>query len=76
MSPVTLLGIGIGLVGGALPGLIYLDQQVHTPGAVEVRLTVMATVLLSIFAHGLTAGPGIALYARTVDAQGRDEVTA
>jgi hypothetical protein len=33
-----------------------------------MRLAVMATVLLSIVAHGLTARPGIAAYARRVEA--------
>ena len=31
-----------------------------------IRLAIIATVLLSIFAHGLSAQPGIALYARRV----------
>lgn len=45
-------------------GLIYLDQEAHSAGAVLVRLTVALTVLMSIFAHGLSAQPGIRLYAR------------
>jgi NhaP-type Na+/H+ or K+/H+ antiporter len=44
-------------------GLVYLERQSHLPGEATIRLTVMATVLLSIFAHGLTAAPGIGLYA-------------
>jgi len=36
------------------------------PGTNTVRLAVMMTVLMSIFAHGLSAMPGINLYARTV----------
>lgn len=47
-------------------GLIYVEQMVHTSGALDVRLAVMATVLLSILLHGLTAGPGIDLYARLI----------
>ncbi len=49
-------------------GLVYLEQQVNLPGEPTIRLAVMATVLLSIVAHGLTAAPGIALYARTTHA--------
>lgn len=45
-------------------GLVYLEQEKHLPGEQIIRLAVMATVLLSIFAHGLTAIPGIRLLAR------------
>ena len=44
-------------------GLVYLEEQMHQPGASTIRLTVMVTVLLSIFAHGLSAMPGMSLYA-------------
>jgi NhaP-type Na+/H+ or K+/H+ antiporter len=47
-------------------GLIFLEREVSLPGEPTIRLTVMATVLLSILAHGLSAQPGIALYARKV----------
>jgi NhaP-type Na+/H+ or K+/H+ antiporter len=47
-------------------GLVYLEQQVHMPGEHPLRYAIMATVVLSIFAHGLTAVPGIDLYARRV----------
>lgn len=40
-------------------GLVYLEQEKHLPGEQITRLAVMATVLLSIFAHGLCAAPGI-----------------
>jgi NhaP-type Na+/H+ or K+/H+ antiporter len=53
-------------------GLIFLEREVHLPGESTIRLTVMATVLLSILAHGLSAQPGIALYARKVAALGHD----
>jgi hypothetical protein len=36
----------------------------HLPGESTIRFAVEATVLLSIFAHGLSAMPGIGLYAR------------
>ncbi|MBC8127253.1 MAG: cation:proton antiporter [Gloeobacteraceae cyanobacterium ES-bin-144] len=47
-------------------GLVYLEQEKHLPGEHTTRLAVMATVLLSIFAHGLSALPGIRLYSRLV----------
>ncbi len=47
-------------------GLVYLEQEMHLPGEATIRFAVMATVLLSIFAHGLTAMPGITLYARKI----------
>ena len=45
-------------------GLVYLQGETHSPQDPTLRLAVMTTVLLSIFAHGLSALPGIALYAR------------
>jgi NhaP-type Na+/H+ or K+/H+ antiporter len=45
-------------------GLVYLEHEAHLPGESTIRLAVMLTVLLSIFAHGLSARPGIAAYAR------------
>ena len=49
-------------------GLVYLEHVSQEPGNSTIRLAVMATVLLSILAHGLSAAPGINLYARTLDA--------
>ncbi len=49
-------------------GLVYLEQETHLPGEATIRLCVMITVLLSIFAHGLSAAPGIDLYTRTIAA--------
>jgi NhaP-type Na+/H+ or K+/H+ antiporter len=49
-------------------GLVYLDNEVRLPGESTIRLAIMATVLLSIAAHGLTALPGIRRYARAVAA--------
>ena len=40
-------------------GLVYLEQETHQPGESTIRLAVMVTVLLSIFAHGLSAMPGM-----------------
>ena len=47
-------------------GLVYLEQEVHLPGEATIRLALIATVLLSIFAHGLSAAPGIRLYAHKI----------
>jgi sodium/hydrogen antiporter len=47
-------------------GLVYLEQESHLPGESTIKLAVMATVLLSIFAHGFSAMPGIGLYARKI----------
>jgi NhaP-type Na+/H+ or K+/H+ antiporter len=49
-------------------GLVYLAQELHLPGEMAIRLAVMVTVVLSIFIHGLSAMPGISLYAREVAA--------
>ena len=48
-------------------GLVYLESETNLPGESTIRLAVMATVLLSIFAHGLTAVPGIERYARAIE---------
>lgn len=45
-------------------GLVYLEHETRQLGEATIRLAVMATVLCSIFAHGLSALPGIKLYAR------------
>jgi NhaP-type Na+/H+ or K+/H+ antiporter len=47
-------------------GLVYLEQEKHLPGEATIRLAVITTVLLSIFAHGLSAAPGIERYARRI----------
>jgi sodium/hydrogen antiporter len=49
-------------------GLVYLEQQERTSTEPAIRLAVMATVLGSIFAHGLSALPGTEMYARKVKA--------
>ncbi len=47
-------------------GLVYLEEEAGLPGEETIKLTVMATVMVSIFAHGFSALPGIDLYARKV----------
>jgi sodium/hydrogen antiporter len=47
-------------------GMVYLEQEMHLPGESTIRLVVILTVALSIIVHGLSARPGIALYARKI----------
>jgi NhaP-type Na+/H+ or K+/H+ antiporter len=47
-------------------GLVYLELDARLPGESTIRLTVILTVAISIFAHGLSARPGIDGYARSV----------
>lgn len=47
-------------------GLVLLEEEAHLPGQETVKLAVTVTVVLSIFAHGFSALPGIDLYARKV----------
>jgi NhaP-type Na+/H+ or K+/H+ antiporter len=77
MLPVAMALIGTGLgwasavfmgwfgprgLASIVLGLVYLEQEMHLPGEQTIRFTVMITVLLSIFAHGLSAMPGIKVY--------------
>lgn len=48
-------------------GLVFLEHATNQPGVETIRMAVMATVLLSIFAHGLSAVPGIAAYQRRLE---------
>jgi NhaP-type Na+/H+ or K+/H+ antiporter len=47
-------------------GLVAVEQNVPAAGTSLMRLALIATVLLSIFAHALSASPGIRLYARQI----------
>jgi NhaP-type Na+/H+ or K+/H+ antiporter len=47
-------------------GMVYLEHGKQHPGEATIRLAVMVTVLLSIFAHELSAMPGIELYSRKI----------
>ncbi|MCK6460564.1 MAG: cation:proton antiporter [Planctomycetes bacterium] len=49
-------------------GLVFLEHEAHLPGERTITLAVVATVFLSILAHGATAMPGIALYGKAVRA--------
>ncbi len=48
-------------------GLVYLENELLLPGENTIRLAVIATVLLSIFAHGLSAVPAINWHARHLE---------
>ena len=47
-------------------GMIFIKQQASIDGQIIIETAVAATVILSIFAHGISANPGISLYARQV----------
>ena len=81
MAPVALSLIGAGLSRGTTAfvgwfgprglasivlGVVFLAQETDLPGEQAVKLAVIVTVLVSIFAHGLSAQPGILWYARHV----------
>ena len=46
--------------------LVYLEEAPNHPRTSAIELAVMVTVLLSIFAHGLSALPGISLYTSSI----------
>jgi len=58
-------------LGSIVLGLLAV-QQVRASGIPLMRLGLIATVLLSIFAHGFSASPGIRLYAQQVARLGTD----
>lgn len=49
-------------------GLVYLEEEISLPGEETIKLAVIVTVLLSIYAHGFSTLPGIDSYARRVSA--------
>jgi NhaP-type Na+/H+ or K+/H+ antiporter len=53
-------------------GLVYLEEEIHLPGEETIKLAVIVTVLLSIFAHGFSTLPGIGWYTRRVTELGDD----
>jgi len=69
MAPETVLFMGWfgprGLASIVL-GLVYLEHAAPAGSGGTVRLTVIATVILSIFAHGISALPGMEWYARRI----------
>jgi sodium/hydrogen antiporter len=86
---IALIGSGVDLAGtifmgwfgprglaSIVLGLVYMKQELNLPGEDTIRLAVIVTVLLSIFAHGLSARAGISLYesrlSRIGEAPGRE----
>jgi NhaP-type Na+/H+ or K+/H+ antiporter len=59
-------------LGSIVLGLVYLERGLHQAGESTIRLAVMTTVWISIFVHGLSAQPGINLYAKRVARLGAD----
>ena len=51
---------------------LVVAEEVEAAGASLMRLGLIATVLLSILAHGLSASPGIRFYARQISRLGAD----
>jgi NhaP-type Na+/H+ or K+/H+ antiporter len=47
-------------------GLVYIEHGMHGESVTTITLAVMATVFISIFLHGLSAAPGMELYARKI----------
>jgi NhaP-type Na+/H+ or K+/H+ antiporter len=87
MLPVALALIGSGLslptvlfmgwfgprgLASIVLGLVYLESEIDLPGEPTIRLAILATVLLSIFAHGLSARPGVEFYGHKVDRLGQN----
>lgn len=82
MLPVStsLLGSGVaplthGFLGWfgprGLASILYVFlvlEELHTPAAETIFQVVIVTVVLSVFAHGLTASPGAAFYAARIAA--------
>ena len=83
MLPVAIALLGLGLnratvlfmgwfgprgLASIVLGLVFLEQKTLLSGEDTIRLAVMATVFISIFAHGLSAKPGINLYSKKIQA--------
>ena len=48
-------------------GLIFLKEEANLAGENLISLVVSATVLLSVFAHGISAAPGINVYSKQIE---------
>ena len=48
-------------------GLIFLKQEANLAGETMIALIVGATVLLSVFAHGMSAAPAIRYYGNQIE---------
>ncbi len=59
-----------GLASIVLLLIIFVDAST-LPGMATVQAVIVTTILLSVFAHGISAPPIIARYARTIESSGR-----
>lgn len=48
-------------------GLVFLEHESKLPGEPCIRSALIATVLLSVFAHGLSTRAGIRIYSRVIE---------
>lgn len=53
--------------------VLMVLEEAELPGSETIRLTVTATVLLSVFAHGITAGPGARAYGRHISQEAKHD---
>ena len=53
-------------------GLIFLEHAVTTPGVHTIITALITTVLLSVFAHGITASPAIRFYSQRIGNMAED----
>ncbi len=82
MLPVAVAMIGVGLkrssvlflgwfgprgLASIVLGLIFMEQEAHLVSENTIVGAVAATVLLSIFAHGISALPGMKWYAKQIE---------
>ena len=55
-------------------GLIFLEEKTNLSVESTIIQAIIATVLLSVFAHGISTAPAINLYAQRTDAMGSDSL--
>jgi sodium/hydrogen antiporter len=88
MLPVALAVIGLGLrlptiaflgwfgprgLASIILALVVIDEEPALTGIEEIFLVMTVTVLLSVFAHGISAAPLTRRYARLTDTLGPDQ---
>jgi hypothetical protein len=52
--------------------MVYLEEVTSIGANSNIVLAMIATVLLSVLAHGISANPGVKLYARSLAGLGAD----
>jgi NhaP-type Na+/H+ or K+/H+ antiporter len=53
-------------------GLIFLEEKANLAGEAIIEMALIATVLFSIYAHGISAYPAINKYSQQVQSMGPD----